>query len=70
MKNSRFNRFAGILFSGLLAVVLLLLFSTNGFTQPPGMPGAPEQAPIDDGLSILAIGAGAYAFKKLRVTKK
>ena len=35
----------------------------------PGLPGAPSQAPIDGGLSILAAAGGAYAIKKLRDKK-
>jgi hypothetical protein len=34
--------------------------------QPPGMPTAPNQAPIDGGLGLLAAAGGAYAWKKLR----
>jgi hypothetical protein len=33
---------------------------------PPALPGMPDQAPIDGGLSILAAAGGAYAWRKLR----
>jgi hypothetical protein len=33
---------------------------------PPGLPDAPDQAPIDGGLGLLAAGGAAYAWKKLR----
>lgn len=33
--------------------------------QPPGLPGAPDQAPLGS-LGLLAAAGGAYAWKKLR----
>jgi hypothetical protein len=48
----------------LFAVVLLLPDAL--FAQPPGLPDAPSQAPIDGGLGLLAAGGAAYAWKKLR----
>jgi hypothetical protein len=48
----------------LFAVVLLLPDAL--FAQPPGLPSAPDQAPIDGGLGLLAAGGAAYAWKKLR----
>jgi hypothetical protein len=33
---------------------------------PPALPNAPNQAPIDGGLALLAAAGGAYAWKKLR----
>lgn len=48
----------------LFAVVLIL--SDALFAQPPGLPDAPSQAPIDGGLGLLAAGGAAYAWKKLR----
>ncbi len=38
--------------------------------QPPGLPGTPDQAPIDGGLSLLAALGGGYAIKKLRDRQK
>ena len=35
----------------------------------PGLPTAPDQAPIDGGLGILAVAGGAYAIRKLRKTR-
>lgn len=32
----------------------------------PGLPSAPSQAPIDGGLSLLAIAGGAYAYNRLK----
>ncbi len=37
---------------------------------PPMLPGNPSQAPIDGGLSVLALAGGAYAYKKLRDARK
>jgi hypothetical protein len=54
---------------GLLPVfIILLTLLMTGliYAQPPGLPGAPDQAPIDGGLSLLAAAGGAYAIKKLR----
>ena len=48
----------------LIAVALLLPDAL--FAQPPGLPNAPSQAPIDGGLGLLAAGGAAYAWKKLR----
>jgi hypothetical protein len=53
-----------------LCAIALLLGAHDLIAQPPGMPGAPDQAPIDGGLSILALGGGAYALKRLRALKK
>lgn len=36
----------------------------------PGLPGAPDQTPIDGGLGILAALGGTYAINKLRDKKK
>jgi len=57
-----------LLFS--LLVIALVFGYHDLIAQPPGMPGAPDQAPIDGGLSILALGGGAYALKRLRDLKK
>lgn len=37
---------------------------------PPSLPNAPNQAPIDGGLTALAISGGAYAWKRLRKREK
>ena len=50
----------------LITTVFLLLATAVVFAQPPGLPSAPSQAPIDGGLSLLAVTGGAYAIKKLR----
>lgn len=52
-----------------LIVVVVLIGATDVMAQPPGMPDAPSQAPIDGGLSLLALGGGAYALKRLRSKK-
>jgi hypothetical protein len=36
---------------------------------PPMLPGNPSQAPIDGGLSLVALAGGAYAYRKLRHKK-
>lgn len=51
----------------LFALVLVLApFAADLIAQPPGLPGAPSQAPIDGGLGLLAAGGAAYAWRKLR----
>lgn len=54
----------------LLTIVVLfavaLILPDALFAQPPGLPDAPSQAPIDGGLGLLAAGGAAYAWKKLR----
>lgn len=52
--------------------ILVIMIVSSGYinAQPPGLPGDPSQAPIDGGLSLLAIAGGAYAYKKLRNNKE
>lgn len=55
--------------------VLVILFVAAPYcadliAQPPGLPTAPDQAPIDGGLGLLAAGGAAYAWKKLRSGKR
>lgn len=45
---------------------IILILPDALFAQPPGLPGAPNQAPIDGGLGLLAAGGAAYAWKKLK----
>lgn len=54
-----------------LLLTLLLLFSSALLlkAQPPGMPAAPDQAPIDGGLIAVAAAGAAFAVKKLKKTK-
>jgi hypothetical protein len=54
----------------LLAAIAIVMLPDLAFAQPPGLPSAPSQAPIDGGLGLLAAAGGAYAWKKLRVGKK
>lgn len=53
----------------LFSFILVLIFSAIVLAQPPGLPGSPDQAPIDGGLGLLAAAGGAYALKKLRDRK-
>ncbi|MEX0609547.1 MAG: hypothetical protein WD016_12995 [Balneolaceae bacterium] len=53
----------------LFALTIVLITTILIQAQPPGLPGSPDQAPIDGGLSILAAAGGAYALKKLRDKK-
>ncbi|NCQ10946.1 MAG: hypothetical protein GW809_02115 [Bacteroidetes bacterium] len=53
----------------IILSVVLLLSSHELIAQPPGMPNAPDQAPIDGGLSFLLLSGGAYALKKLTSKK-
>ncbi len=52
----------------LLAIIVTVLMTPLLFAQP-GLPSAPSQAPIDGGLSLLALAGGGYAIKKLRDKK-
>jgi len=49
----------------LLALTIVLILTSLAMAQP-GLPSAPDQAPIDGGLGLLAAAGGAYAYKKLR----
>lgn len=51
----------------ILFIHLFLFFAQ---LPPPVMPSAPEQAPIDGGLSLLAAAGGAYALNRLRKREK
>ena len=53
-----------------LAIAFAVLLTTILMAQPPGLPGSPDQAPIDGGLGLLAAAGGGYALKKLRDRKK
>ena len=53
-----------------VGIIVVLLLPELASSQPPGLPGNPDQAPIDGGLGILAAAGGAYALKKLRDSKK
>jgi len=57
------------LFFTLLTITVILLTTAVVLAQPPGLPSAPSQAPIDGGLGLLAAAGGAYAWKKLRSRK-
>lgn len=50
----------------IITFTTLLIFATELMAQPPGLPGSPDQAPIDGGLGLLAALGGGYALKKLR----
>lgn len=54
------------LFLSLVVLFVLAPFAADLIAQPPGLPGAPNQAPIDGGLGLLAAGGAAYAVRKLR----
>jgi hypothetical protein len=49
----------------LFAIIIVLIATTVLFAQP-GLPENPSQAPIDGGLGLLALGGGAYAWKKIK----
>ncbi|TNE68894.1 hypothetical protein EP331_14860 [bacterium] len=68
MKYSALTKLLRLLFSILLLLIVISIQS--GYAQPPGMPQAPSQAPIDGGLGIIAAGGAAYALRKLRSKKK
>jgi hypothetical protein len=52
--------------SFILLTVLLIVFSCIALAQPPGLPHAPDQAPLDGGLALLAAAGGAYGWRKLQ----
>lgn len=59
-----------VLFSILLLALIAFLYPEIVLAQPPGLPHNPQQAPIDGGLSLLALSGGAYALKKMRDKRK
>ncbi len=54
----------------LLLTLTFIAIATTAVMAQPGLPGAPDQAPIDGGLGLLAAAGGAYALKKLRDKNK
>ncbi|NGP90108.1 PID-CTERM protein-sorting domain-containing protein [Fodinibius halophilus] len=56
----------------LLTLILFFILITlpTILMAQPGLPGSPEQTPIDGGLGILAAAGGAYAIKKMRDKKE
>ncbi len=52
------------------AVVFLLSTAPVLVMAQPSLPSAPSQAPIDGGLSVVALAGGAYAAYRLRKEKK
>ncbi|MEX0661766.1 MAG: hypothetical protein WEA58_07205 [Balneolaceae bacterium] len=60
------------IFTVLLLLALVLVSPESLMAQPPApmLPLSPDQAPIDGGLTLLAVAGGGYAIKKLRDKKK
>jgi len=54
----------------LFGMFVFILITSSYVIAQPGLPGNPDQAPIDGGLGLLAAAGGAYAFKKLRSKEK
>ncbi|KPQ00973.1 MAG: putative membrane protein [Bacteroidetes bacterium HLUCCA01] len=54
-----------VFFAAVVVFTLLFMVPELVQAQPPGLPDAPDQAPLG-GLGILAAAGGAYAWKKLR----
>lgn len=52
----------------VIPVLLIWIFPDAVFAQGsgPSLPTAPDQAPIDGGLGLLAAAGGAYASRKFR----
>ncbi len=53
----------------ILGIVVITLIPALLLGQP-ALPEAPSQAPIDGGLSLVALAGGAYATYKLKKAKK
>lgn len=51
-------------------MTMIFLFYLLLQLPPPNLPNAPEQAPIDGGLTALAISGSAYAWNRLRKREK
>lgn len=62
---------SGFLLLTILAIAVVFTTSDVVVAQPPppALPSGPTQAPIDGGLSLLALGGGAYALKRLRARR-
>jgi hypothetical protein len=54
----------------MLAMILVPDLLLAQGPPPPALPGMPDAAPIDGGLSLLAAAGGAYAWRKLRNPKQ
>ncbi|RNC83370.1 MAG: hypothetical protein ED557_11785 [Balneola sp.] len=53
-------------FRAVFTLFAIAVFITELATAQPGLPGAPDQAPIDGGLGLLAAAGGVYAWRRLR----
>jgi hypothetical protein len=53
-----------------LLTLTIILMATAVVWSQPGLPSNPSQAPIDGGLSLLAVAGGAYAWKKIKDRKE
>ena len=53
----------------IILILLVIVITTIATQAQPGLPMAPDQAPIDGGLTLLAAAGGAYALKKLKNKK-
>jgi hypothetical protein len=49
-----------------LILIAVLILPELLMAQMPGLPGPPNQTPIDGGLGLLAAGGAAYALHRLR----
>lgn len=53
----------------LFLTLAILAVTAAAVIAQPTLPTAPSQAPIDGGLSVVALAGGAFAWKKLRAKK-
>jgi len=54
----------------VLVIMLVFLFPLYVQAQIDGVPGNPDSAPIDGGLSLLVAGGVGYGIKKIREKRK
>jgi len=51
----------------IFSITIIIIFTATAVVQAqPMLPSAPDQAPIDGGLGLLAAAGGAYALKRLK----
>lgn len=54
----------------LLVITFMCLILTAALAQGPGFPDAPEDTPIDGGVSLIAAAAIGYGARKMHLKNK
>ncbi len=53
-----------------LVILIIIFLPSLSHAQPSNVPGNPDSAPIDGGLSLLIAGGVGYGVKRIREKRK